>query len=206
MDAAKATVEMYIFISKNVSGWRHLSTLTAPAGTTLSWASVTMAAMFYSSADDTDRPEPVRSHPISISIAPLWWSSRGEKVLINAAPYINLFPPLRLCLASTCSSSNPSPPPTYIYQSKAWKMIKRGIKSTIPHHMTWIDPGMCRRETRLRVYMCTHRFDQRHVAVRRATILSYGGWGSAYYFSIFRLADINIPGKHPAPPHDQLKH
>lgn len=133
--------------------------------------------MFYSSADDTDRPEPVRSHPISISIAPLWWSSRGEKGLINAAPYINLFPPLRLCLASTCSSSNPSPPPTYIYQSKAWKMTKRGIKSTIPHHMTCIDPGMCRCETRLRVYMCTHRFDQRHVAVRRATILSYGGGG-----------------------------
>lgn len=131
--------------------------------------------MFYSSADDTDRPEPVWSHPISISIAVLWWSSRGEK---------GWSMPLHTLIYSPTTTPVFSfhlqllqPPPTCIYQLKEWKMIKRGIKKTsmIPHHTTCIDPGMCRRETPLHVYMCTHRFDQRHVAVRRATILSYGG-------------------------------
>lgn len=132
--------------------------------------------MFYSSADDTGRRGPVWSQPISISIAALWWSSRGEK---------GWSMPLHTLIYSPTTTPvfsfhlQPLQPPPNLYLSiKGMEDDKTRDKkkSTIPHHTTGIDPGMCRRETRLHVYMCTHRFD-RDVAVRRATILSNVGGG-----------------------------
>lgn len=76
--------------------------------------------MFYSSADDTGRPGPVWSQPISISIAALWWSSRGEKgwsMPLHTLIYSPTTTPVFSFHLQLLHPPPPTHPPTNLYLS-----------------------------------------------------------------------------------------